>query len=170
MKELIFEKRMYPGYPVFELVYFDADNNRYNYTTASSMYTLNKMVVLGLNDNNALKCITKSKQFSINFLTKEYFNEIQHGSTSGIEINKFTNTNLDLIDLDNNKAIKQSQLVYNCSFIENHICSEFNKYNNVIARIDSVYISNDLYVDNSLDILNFKPVFYYGTDKEKVLK
>lgn len=164
MKEIFYEKRLYPGYPVFEIVYYDIDNQRYSYTTASSMYNLGKMIVLGLNDNNAYKCILESKSFSVNFLSKKYLKDIEIGSHSGLISNKFKESKLTKIKTDNNCCIKQAQLVYECEFIENYVSKEFNQYNNIIGRIKHVYIDNKLYKNDNLDVLNYHPVFYIGTD------
>lgn len=165
MKEIVSERRMYAGYPVFLITYFDVDNNRYNYSTISSMYTLGDMAVIGLGNNNTKKCILESKNFSISFLSFEYLKDMEIGGELGENVDKFKDSNLTLESLDDFKYIKQAELVYDVTFIENLESVAYPKFANFICRLNKVYAKDSLANNGVLDVNNYKPTILIGTDK-----
>ncbi len=167
-KEIQFERRMYPGYIVFVAVYFDEELERYNYTTLSSLYNLGRMVVVGTASNNFYKCISKTKQFTINFLSQDYLDDILIGSKSGEKVDKLSESNLELESVDLNgktaQIIKQAQLSYNCILQENFKSAKFTSYNNLICNLEQVIVAENF------DVNTYEPFVFIGTDEGRFFR
>lgn len=165
MKEIISERRMYAGYPLFVITYFDKDKNRYNYSTFSSMYVLGKMVMIGLGDNNTKKCILEAKSFSVSFVNSEYLKDLEIGGMSGAEVDKFSESTFTLECKNDLCYIKQAELVYDLTFVEKFKSSEFPEFDNLVCRLNKV-LGNDSIIENdSIDVDKFSPVMFMGTDQ-----
>ncbi len=164
MKKISSERRMYSGYPVFVMTYYDKDNKRYNYTTSSSMYVLGKMVVLGLGDNNAKKCIIENKEFSVSFLSTDYISDIEIGAESGKEVDKFQLAKIEMEDLGDVKCIKEAELVYHLTFTENIVAEDFQSFSNLICKLNNVYAKDTLVSDGVLNVEKYNPTIFVGTD------
>ncbi len=170
MKTIDYKKRMYAGYPIFLLTYFDEANNRYNYSTLSSMYTLGKMAVLGLGNNNSKKCITEHKTFTVSFVTLDYTEDINNGAKPGLEFDKFKTSNLTLIKKDGYAYIKEAQLVYKLTLKEVFVAQSFKDYTNVFCNIDTVLVNNQIYLNGSIDVCKYQPSIFIGTDNGRFYK
>ncbi len=173
-KNLDFERRMYAGYPVYIAVYFDQDNNRYSFTTLSSIYNLGRMVVVGCGKNNFLKCITEQKSFTINFLSYDYIKDFYIGGEDGKKVSKFEKSSLELEDvkIDNfsTKVVKQADLVYSCSVVEVCHNDKFPMYYNIISNMDNVLVDEKHYKDNSFDVTQYEPFLFIGTDQGRYFR
>lgn len=167
MKSISFDNRIYAGYPIFLLTYYDQESSQYNYAAYSSMYTLGSMAVIGLGNSNARKCIQESKRFTVSFLSDEFLEDIKLGGYPGSKLNKFSKSNLILDSYNSAKFIQQAQLVYDLEFIEGHSSKEFPEFFNAICEIKGVFVNDNSILDDSLDIEKFNPTFYFGTDKQK---
>ncbi len=165
MKEIICDRRMYTGYPIFIITYYDKDNGRYNYSTFSSMYTLGKMVMIGLGDNNTKKCIMETKNFSVSFVNSEYLEDIEIGGKSGLEADKFSESIFDLDQFNNLNYIKQAELVYDLTFVEKFESSEFPEFSSVVCRLNKVFANDAITKNGCIDIDKFQPIMFVGTDQ-----
>ncbi len=170
MKEIKSEKRMYAGYPVFLLTYFDTYNNRYNFATISSMYVLGKMVVIGFGKNNARFCIPESKNFTVSFLSEEYLEDMELGGESGRVINKFSESKVTLESKDGIHFIKEAELVYDLTFVESFESSEYPQYANYVCTLNRVYGKDCIVENEALNIDNYNPTLFVGTDQGKYYK
>ncbi len=170
MKEIIKEKKMYAGYPVFLLTYFDTFNNRYNFATISSMYVLGEMVVIGFGKNNARFCIHETKNFSVSFLSQEYIEDMELGGESGRVIDKFAVSNVTLDTIGELRYIKEAELVYDLTFVESLESTEFPKLGNLVCRLNKVYGKDDIVNEGILDIEKYNPTLVIGTDQGSFFK
>lgn len=169
MRQIIdFKRRMYAGNAVFVALYYDSENNRYNYTTLSSMYNLGRMVVMGSAKNNFSKCIQNNEDFTINFLSINYLDDILLGGEEGSEVNKLKESQLDVEYVEVNKIkypiIKQAKLAYKCSFKEFLNSESYPDYNNIICNLDYVFASEEF------DVNNYEPLIFVGTDQGHFFK
>ena len=96
MKKRVDYKKMYYGFPVILISFYDS-NNEANVTTLSSSFSLGNMIVLGFGKNSyAAKHIKKGAEFIVNLPDRSLMNEIDIcGSNSGHKDNKFELSNLN---------------------------------------------------------------------------
>ncbi len=170
MKEIKYNRRMYAGYPVFLITYYDKDNKRFNYATSSSMYTLGKMAMIGLGNSNAKKCILETKEFTVSFISKKYITDVENGGTSGQSNDKFSTSNLTMDTIDNISYIKEAELVYKLTLVENFQSEDFPKYSNLVCNIGRVFANDNIVIDDYINVDKYDPLIFIGTDQGRFFK
>ncbi len=173
-KEIIFNKRMYLGYPVIVVVFWDTVNERFSATTLSSVYNLGKMLVLGVGKNNFYNCILSTKQFTINILPFKFLDEVLKFSVSGTTNDKLLNSNLTINKkVLNGKTIayfEEAVLIYNCCYKETFISEEYDLYANLICNIDNVYADECIIKDEIINPDLYDLTIFVGTDYGRYFK
>ncbi len=166
-----YSRRMYAGCTVFLITFWDKDNNRFSYTTMSSIYVLGKMVVLGSANNNMLKCIKEIKKFGINFLTKKYLDDIMLGGKSSCEEDILSQSSLTPIMIDKHLSIiEESQLTYVCELTDVYCNKEFPNYFSIIGNIKQVLAESSIVKDDKIDVDKYDPIIFVGTDEGRFFK
>lgn len=166
-----YSRRMYAGCTAFIVTFWDEDNNRFSYTAMSSIYVLGKMVVLGSANNNMLKCIRETKKFGVNFLTKEYLDDIMLGAKSSREEDILSESNLTPIIIEKQLSIiEESQLSYVCELKDIYCSEEFPDYFSIIGNIKEVLADNTIVKDGKINVDKYDPIIFVGTDEGRFFK
>jgi len=166
--ELVTDK-LYYGFPILLLGYRD-EKHGYNYTTVSSSYTLDDMLVVGIwKFGCAIKQITSAGCFTVNVPSKALMSEMEIGGLhSGA--NKFelatglTITKSEKIDAP---IINECVLNIECEVVKVVELEEFGDYCNIFAKIKGRFIDNQFQENGILKRELLNPVFYLGDDEKR---
>lgn len=167
-------KKMYYGFPVILISYFD-ENGVPNVTTLSSSYTLSNMVLLGFGSKSyAVNNIKKIKDFVINIPDRKLMKEIDFcGYSTGSNCKKFDFTNLTPIksEIINAPTIAECPISIECTLADIIENDNFPGITNVLAEIKGRIISESLLNQNQqLDYASIDAVLYVGDDKNKMYR
>lgn len=167
-------KKMYYGFPVILISYFD-ENGVPNVTTLSSSYTLGNMVLLGFGSkSHTVNNIKKVKDFVINIPDRNLMKEIDFcGYSTGKNCRKFDFTNLTPIksDIINAPAIAECPISIECTLADIVENDKFPGVTNVLAEIKGRIISKNLLDQNQqLNYASVDTVLYIGDDKNKMYR
>jgi flavin reductase (DIM6/NTAB) family NADH-FMN oxidoreductase RutF len=167
-------KKMYYGFPVILISYFD-ENGVPNVTTLSSSYTLGNMVLLGFGSKSyAVNNIKKVKDFVINIPDRSLMKEIDFcGYSTGRNCKKFDFTNLTPVKSDkiNAPTIAECPISIECTLTDIVENENFPNITNVLAEIKGRIISENLLShDQQLDYASVDTVLYVGDDKNKMYR
>lgn len=168
-KQNVDYKKMYYGFPIYLVSYYD-ENGKPNISTMSSSFSLGDIVVLGFGKNSyALKSIREMKQFVINIPNRDMMKEIEiAGSFSGRNYNKFDLCNLipKKSEKINAPMIEECQIAIEC--VADQIIEAPNNPNYIIvyASIMGRIIDEKLlHQSGDLNAPLLDPVIYMGDDK-----
>lgn len=168
-KQNVDYKKMYYGFPIYLVSYYD-ENGKPNISTMSSSFSLANIVVLGFGKNSyALKSIRETKEFVINIPNRDMMKEIEiAGSLSGRNYNKFDLCNLTPKKSEkiNAPIIEECQIAIEC--VADQIIEAPNNPNYIIvyASITRRLIDEELlHQSGDLNAPLLDPVIYMGDDK-----
>jgi len=128
--------KLYYGFPILLLGYKD-EKQGYNYTTTSSSYTLDDMLVVGVwKLGNAIKQIESVGCFTVNVPSETLMDEIEVGGlNTGIDkfklASKLSVTQSEKIDAP---IINECVLNIECEVIKVVELEEFGDYCNIFAK------------------------------------
>lgn len=159
-------EKMYYGFPVILVSYYDKNGNP-NVTTLSSSYTLKDMMVLGFSSKGyAVSQIKEVSDFVVNIADSRLVQEIEVcGKNSGKECNKFEASGLTPIPSDVVKApfIAECPISIECTLTDIMESTHYQGITNILAQIKGRLVSKDyLDANNRLKITEFDNVLYYG--------
>ncbi len=171
-KEINYQQRMYCGYPVFIVCFWDDACGSHNISVLSSSYVLGRMITIGsLASNTFSQSLKKHHQFSVNLIGHDKFNQVlasASGKTAARKLRKSGFT-LDVME-DNVALINEAQISYCCSVKDVFIADDFAKYANIIAHIDKVYVSQELYNEGGINVKHYNPSIFIGTDEGRYIR
>ncbi len=173
-KKRVEYKKMYYGFPVILISFYD-NNNVANVTTLSSSFSLGDMIVLGFGKNSyAGNQIKKGADFIVNLPDRSLMSEIDIcGAHSGHKYNKFelSKMNYKKSEVVNAPIIEECPIALECTpveIIENH---HFQSYTTVFAKVKGRMICEDLLDDNkNLIYSKMDTVEYLGDDNLRVYR
>lgn len=167
-------KKLYYGFPVILISFYDKDGNP-NVTTLSSSYTLMDMVILGFGSKGfAINQIKEVKDFVINIPDKSIMKEIDFcGAKSGHEHKKFDMVNLTPVKskIINAPIIEECPIAIECTLTDVIERDYYRGITNIMAKIKGRCISKE-YIDTNgqLKYSDVDNVLYVGDDKNKVYR
>jgi flavin reductase (DIM6/NTAB) family NADH-FMN oxidoreductase RutF len=167
-------EKMYYGFPVILISYYDKNGNP-NITTLSSSYTLKDMMVLGFSSKGfAVNQIKEVKDFVVNVADSKLIHELEQcGKVSGKDCNKFEMTDLTPVSstVVNAPIIAECPVSIECTLTQIVECESFQGITNIIAQIKGRLVSED-YLDseNRININKFDNIIYYGDGINKGFK
>jgi flavin reductase (DIM6/NTAB) family NADH-FMN oxidoreductase RutF len=167
-------KKLYYGFPVILISFYDKDGNP-NVTTLSSSYTLTDMVILGFSQKGyAINQIKEVKDFVINIPDNSLMKEIDFcGAHSGHECKKFDMVNLTHIKskIINAPIIEECPIAIECTLTDVIERDYYKGITNILAKIHGRNISKEyLDSDGQLKYSAVENVLYVGDDKKKVYR
>jgi flavin reductase (DIM6/NTAB) family NADH-FMN oxidoreductase RutF len=167
-------KKLYYGFPVILISFYDKDGNP-NVTTLSSSYTLMDMVILGFGSKGyAVNQIKEVKDFVINIPDESLMKEIDFcGAKSGHECKKFDMVNLTLVKskVVNAPIIEECHIAIECTLTDVIERDYYRGITNILAKIKGRCISKEYLDDNGqLKYSEIDNVLYVGDDKKKVYR
>jgi len=167
-------KKMYYGFPVFLVSFYD-ENGIPNITTLSSSFTLRDMICLGAgNKSYAANQIIKVKDFVVNIPDESLMKEIDIcGSVSGIEHQKFSLAGLtpQKSEVINAPLIEECPIAIECSLVDVIKNENFPMLVTLMGQIKGRVIATHL-LDKEEHLLNFalNPVLWLGDDAQRVYR
>jgi flavin reductase (DIM6/NTAB) family NADH-FMN oxidoreductase RutF len=167
-------QKMYYGFPVILISFYDKDGNP-NVTTLSSSYTLKDMVVLGFSSKGyAINQIKEVRDFVINIPSSSLMREIDFcGANSGHEYRKFDMVNLTQTKskLINAPIIVECPIAIECSLTDVIERDYYSGVTNILANIKGRCISKE-YLDEQgkLKYSKLDNVLYVGDDAKRVYR
>lgn len=173
-KKRVEYKKMYYGFPVILISFYD-DDNVPNVTTLSSSFSLGDMIVLGFGKNSyAGNQIKKGADFIVNIPHRSFMREIDIcGAYSGHKDNKFqlSKMNYKKSEIVDAPIIEECPIALECApieIIENH---HFQSYTTIFAKVKGRMVCDDLLDDNDNLIYNkIDVVEYLGDDSLRVYR
>lgn len=173
-KQRVNYKKLYYGFPVFFVSFYD-ENGVPNVTTLSSSYTLRDMICLGFGSKGyAINQIKKVKDFVINIPDRSLMKEIDFcGYSSGHNCKKFGFVNLTPIksDIINAPMIEECPISIECTLTDVIEKDYYYGITNILAQIKGRCVSSELLNEEGyLDYKELDPVLYVGDDGERVYK
>ncbi|MDF2513517.1 MAG: flavin reductase domain protein FMN-binding protein [Herbinix sp.] len=167
-------EKMYYGFPVILISYYDKAGNA-NVTTLSSSYTLKDMVMLGFSSKGyAINQIKEVSDFVINIADHNLLEEIKIcGKYSGTDCNKFEKANLTPIPSEVVKAplIAECPINIECTLADIIESSQFEGITNVLATIKGRLVSETKLDENGrMKIAELDNVLYYNDGVNRGLK
>lgn len=173
-KQRVNYRKLYYGFPVFLVSFYDEDGVP-NVTTLSSSYTLMDMITLGFGSKGyAINQIKKVKDFVINIPDRNLMKEIDFcGFSSGHSCKKFDFLNLTPVksDIINAPMIQECGISIECTLTEVIEREQFRGITNILAQIKGRCVSPELLKeDGYLDYPSLDPVLYVGDDSQRVYR
>ncbi len=167
-------EKMYYGFPVVLISYFDKDGQA-NVTTLSSSYTLKDMVMLGFSSKGyAVNQIKEVSDFIINIADSNLLEEIKCcGAFSGADCNKFEKANLTAVPskVVNAPFIAECPISIECTLTDIIERPEFEGITNVLATIKGrLMAESKLDEHGRIKISELDHVFYYNDGVNKGLR
>lgn len=167
-------KKLYYGFPVILISYYD-ENGVPNITTLSSSFTLANMICLGIGNNSyALNQIKKVKDFVVNIPDRTLMKEMDIcGYLSGNKSRKFELTDLTPVQSSIIKApmIKECPISIECSLTNVTELEDFRGITTIFAAIKGRCVSTDLLDDEEHLIYSLlDPVLYVGDTANKTYR
>ncbi|WP_105619076.1 flavin reductase family protein [Vallitalea okinawensis] len=174
IKKRVEYNKMYYGFPVILVAYYDSEN-RPNITTLSSSYSLGEMIVLGFGKNSyAVNHIKEGIDFTVNIPDSSMMKEIDIcGAYSGHKSNKFKLSNLGYkkSEIINAPIIQNCPISLECTPVDVIENSFFESYVNILAKIKGRLVSDVLLDDNNNLIYDkIDSVEYLGDDNLRVYR
>lgn len=167
-------KKLYYGFPVILISFYDKDGNP-NVTTLSSSYTLMDMVILGFGTKgHAINQIKEVKDFVINIPDNSLMKEIDFcGANSGHKCKKFDMVNLTPVKskIVNAPIIEECHIAIECTLTDVIERDYYRGITNILAKIKGRCIAKEyLDSDGQLKYSAVDNVLYVGDDKKKVYR
>ncbi len=174
IKKRVEYQKMYYGFPVILIAYYDWKNEP-NVTTISSSFSLGDMIVLGFGKNSyAVTQIKKGKDFTVNVPDSLMMKEIDIcGSYSGAKTNKFEISNLsyEKSEIINAPIIQNCPISLECTPVEVIENDLFKSYTTIFAKVKGRFVSEDLLDENdNLIYHKIDSVEYLGDDNLRVYR
>lgn len=171
-KEINYQRRMYCGYPVFVVCFWDDACDSHNISVLSSSYVLGRMITIGtLSSNTFASSLNKSHKFSVNLIAHDKIDQVLAGATGKTAERRLRKSGLHLDIMDDNIAlIDEAQISYCCTLNNIFIADDFPKYAGVIAHIDKVYVDQELYDDGNIRVEYYNPSIFIGTDQGRYIR
>ncbi|MBF0805552.1 MULTISPECIES: flavin reductase family protein [unclassified Streptococcus] len=169
MKNTFDTRKLYFGFPVFFLGYKD-EIHGYNITTSSSVYSLGRMVVIGMRTkSNSMQHILKTGEFTINVPQKDLLEEVEVAGFNSKK-DKFDLTKLvySLAQTVDAPLVDACPVSIECKVVDK---MEFGALTNVVAEVtrrvvDEQFVDADGYFRND----QFNPVLYIGDGHERLYR
>ncbi len=170
-QEVDYKRRMYAGYPVFVVCFWDDDAASHNIAVLSSSYVLGRMVTIGLlADNSFSRALQKHHQFSVNFLPHDLIDRTLAGFNGKTAERRLNKSGFTPKLVEGNLAIlEEAQISYCCSLKNINICADFPKYAHIIAHIDRLLVDDSIYNNGNIDVQYFDPSIFIGTDEGRFI-
>jgi len=167
-------RKMYYGFPVFLVSFYD-ENGVPNVTTLSSSYSLMDMMSLGFGRKGyAINQIKKVKDFVINIPDRSIMKEIDFcGFASGHDTQKFDMVNLTPIksEVVNAPIIDECPVSIECTLTDVIETDNYPHITNILAKIKGRCISKDLLdEENHLIYAELDPVLYVGDSSKRAYR
>ncbi|MBY0011972.1 flavin reductase family protein [Paenibacillus typhae] len=164
-------EKMYYGFPVILISFYDADGKP-NVTPISSSYSLKDMMMLGFSSKGyAVKKIKAVRDFVINIPGRSLMDAITYcGAHSGQELSKF-----DHVDLTHEQAhtvnapvIRECPVAIECTMIDVIEHDQFKGITNILAKIQGRYVAgNVLNEEGGLQASELDNILYFGDGRQK---
>jgi len=165
----LFTDKLYYGFLIFLLGYRD-EKHGYNYTTISSSYTLDDMLVVGIwKYGCAIKQISAAGCFTVNVPSETLMSEMEigglHSGSNKFELaSGLTITKSEKIDAP---IINECVLNIECEVVKVIELKEFGDYCNIFAKIKGRFIDSQLQENGILKRELLNPIFYLGDDEKR---
>lgn len=170
-KVVVNYEKMYYGFPVILVSFFDV-NGHPNVTTISSSYTLKDMVVLGFSSKGyAINQIKEVRDFVINVPDRSMMDAISYcGANTGYDLSKFDNVNLTHVQSRSVNApmILECPIAIECTLTDIIERDQFKGITNILAQIKGRYVAKEyLNEEGGLKSSEFDHVLYIGDGRQK---
>lgn len=159
-------EKLYYGFPVVLVSYYDTDGTP-NVTTVSSSYTLKDMMALGFSSKGyGIKRIKEVSDFAVNIVDSSMEEAVNFcGGKTGAECKKFDSIGLTPIasEIIHAPVIKECPISIECSLTdviesENHI-----GITNILAKIKGRLVAEEyLNGEGRLNVSAFDDILYIG--------
>jgi flavin reductase (DIM6/NTAB) family NADH-FMN oxidoreductase RutF len=167
-------EKMYYGFPVLLVSYYDKEGNP-NVTTISSSYTLKDMIALGFSSKGyAINQIKEVSDFVINIADSKLVQEIDFcGKNTGSECKKFEHLNLTHVPSTtvNAPIIQECPISIECTLTDVIESQNFSGITNILALIKGRLV-DESYLDEKgrLKVSEFDNILYIGDGVNKGYK
>ncbi|QGU94166.1 flavin reductase family protein [Clostridium bovifaecis] len=173
-KERVNYKKMYYGFPIFFVSFYD-EQGVPNITTISSSFSLMDMVCLGFGSKGyAINEIKKVKDFVINIPNRSFMKEIDFcGFNSGRDCNKFDAMNLTPIksEVVNAPIIEECTIAIECTLTDIIEREYYRGITNILAKVKGRIVSSEaLDEEGKLNYVEVDPVLYVGDSAKRVYR
>lgn len=169
MKKTFDTRKLYFGFPVFFLGYKD-EVYGYNITTSSSVYSLGKMVVIGMRTkSNSMQHILKTGEFTINLPQKDLLEEVEvAGFNSKKDKFELTKLSYSLAQTVDAPLVDSCPVSIECKVVDK---MEFGALTNIVAEVSRRVVDENL-IDASgyFKSNQFNPVLYLGDGHERLYR
>ena len=169
MKKTFNTSKFYYAFPIFILGYKD-EKISYNITTCSSSFSLGDMVVIGMfKGSNAVKQISKFKEFTINIPTKEQgFLMEKAGFLTKRDKLTLLSVPYELSSVIDAPLLEKCPVSMECRVEQ---IQEFGEYVNFTARIINRWCDETLLdTKGNFKSAIFSPIEYIGDEKRRVYR
>jgi flavin reductase (DIM6/NTAB) family NADH-FMN oxidoreductase RutF len=163
--------KLYYGFPVILVSYYDA-NHAPNISTMSSSFSLGNTVCLGFGSGgHAIQCIKQNKEFVINVPDQNLTTQMEMcGFATGSELNKFELTGLTPVpsELVNAPLVAECPISLECRVLSVETPEESPGITVAIATVLGRYVSSEL-LDDQQHLLSEKidPVLFVGDQHQR---
>lgn len=159
-------EKMYYGFPVILISYYDKEGNA-NITTLSSSYTLKDMVMLGFSSKGyAISQIKEVSDFVINIADSILMEEINIcGKNTGAECMKFDKANLTPIpsEVINAPIIAECPISIECTLTDIIESDNYKGITNVLATIKGRLVAESKLDENGrMKLSELNNIFYFN--------
>lgn len=174
IKKPVMYQKMYFGFPVILISYYDT-NKEANVTTLSSSFSLGEMIVLGFGKNSyAAKQIKGGADFVVNIPDQTLMREVDIcGAHSGHRDNKFELSKLkyEQSQFVNAPSVLECPISIACTPLDVIVKEEFPSYLTVFAKVKGRMVREDL-LDNDGHLIYGKldVVEYLGDDHRRAYR
>lgn len=173
-KTRVHYKKMYYGFPVFLVSFYD-EHGVPNITTLSSSFTLRDMMCIGAGSKSyAINQIKKVKDFVVNIPDESMMREIDIcGSVTGAEHEKFSMAGLTprKSDLVNAPVIEECPIAIECSLVDVIENENFTGLTTLLGAIKGRLVATHLLdQEEHMLVSQVDPVLYLGDDAQRVYR
>lgn len=169
MKKTFDTRKLYFGFPVFFLGYKD-EIHGYNITTSSSVYSLGKMIVIGMRTkSNSMQHILKTGEFTISLPQKDLLEEIEVAGFNSRK-DKFDLTKLaySLGQTVDAPLVDACPVSIECRVVDK---MEFGALTNVVAEVTRRVVDEKFIdLEGNFRSKQFNPVLYIGDGHERLYR
>ncbi|MGC6177078.1 flavin reductase family protein [Lacrimispora sp. 38-1] len=159
-------EKLYYGFPVILVSYYDTDGTP-NVTTVSSSYTLKDMMALGFSSKgHAIKRIKEVSDFVVNLADSSMAEAVNFcGSKTGAECKKFDSIGLTPISskVIHAPVIEECPISIECSLTDVIESGNYIGITNILAKIRGRLVAEEyLNITGRLHVSAFDNILYIG--------
>ena len=171
-KVLLDTEKLYYGFPVLLLGYKDSQHG-YNYSTSSSSYTLDDLLVVGVwKHGGAFEQIKNAKYFTVNIPDESLMKEIEIGGFNSKE-SKFKlapKLSYEVSSEIDAPIISNCPINLVCEVVKMVEVDPFDQYCHVFAKVKQRFVSEELIQNGDLLRHELAPVLFMGDGKKRIYR